>query len=89
MFHTFDICTLLYLKLITKDTYNYISSFFIAAVEGYIHLLSPIKKAANSGNTQFKAVEGVSAYSRVFWIKKISQQNNTAKNEHVFTYKPS
>ena len=38
---------------------------------------------------QFKAVEGVSAYSRVFMIKKISQQNKTATNEHVFTYKPS
>ena len=31
----------------------YISSFFIAAVEGYIHLLSPLKKAANSGNTNY------------------------------------
>ena len=38
---------------ITKVTYSYISSFFIAAVEGYIHLLSPIKKAANSGNTNY------------------------------------
>ena len=38
---------------------------------------------------QFKVVEGVSAYSRVFLIKKISQQNKTATNEHVFTYKPS
>jgi len=38
---------------------------------------------------QFKAVEGVSAYRRVFLIKKISQQNKTATNEHVFTYKPS
>ena len=38
---------------------------------------------------QFKAVEEVSAYSRVFFIKKISQQNKTVTNEHVFTYKPS
>ena len=29
------------------------SSFFIAAVEGYIHLLSPTKKAANSVNTNY------------------------------------
>jgi len=38
-----------------------------------------------------EAVEGVSAYSGVFLIKKISQQNKTATNEHVFTvtYKPS
>ena len=42
----------LYFK-ITKVTYSYISSFFISAVEGYIHLLSPIKKAANSGNTNY------------------------------------
>ena len=34
-------------------TYSYISSFFIAAVGGYIHLLSPIKKVANSGNTNY------------------------------------
>ena len=29
------------------------SSFFIAAVEGYIHLLSSIKKAVNCGNTNY------------------------------------
>ena len=50
--YTFVICTLLYFK-ITKVTYSYISSFFISAVEGYIHLLSLIKKAANSGNTSY------------------------------------
>ena len=33
--------------------HSYISSFFISADEGYIHLLSPIKKAANSGNTNY------------------------------------
>ena len=38
---------------------------------------------------QFEAIEGVSAYSKVFLIKKILQQNKTATNEHVFTYKPS
>ena len=48
--YTFDICTLLYFK-ITKVTYSYISSFFISAV--VIHLLSPIKKAANYGNTNY------------------------------------
>ena len=38
-----------------------------------------------------EAVEGVSAYSQVFLIKKNSQQNKTATNGHVFTvtYKPS
>ena len=51
MFHTFDICTLLYLNY--KRSHSYISSFYIAAVEGYIHLLSLIKKAANSGNTNY------------------------------------
>ena len=50
--YTFDICTLLYFK-IKKVTFSYISSIFISAVEGYIHLLSPIKKAANSGNTNY------------------------------------
>ena len=30
-----------------------ISSFFIAAVEGYIHLPSPIKKASHCGNTNY------------------------------------
>ena len=50
--YTFDICALWYFK-ITKVTYSYISSFFISAVEGYIHLLSPIKKAANSGNNNY------------------------------------
>ena len=42
----------LYFK-ITKVTYSYISSYFNSAVEGYIHLLSPIKKAANYGNTNY------------------------------------
>ena len=48
----FTFALFLYFK-ITKVTYSYISSFFISAVEGYIHLLSPIKKAANSGNTNY------------------------------------
>ena len=54
MFHTFDINFLhSFVLKITKVTCSFISSFFIAAVEGYIHLLSPIKKAANSGNTNY------------------------------------
>ena len=36
-----------------RHLHSYISSFFISATEGYIHLLSPIKKAANSGNTNY------------------------------------
>ena len=49
--YTFDICTLLYSNYNSYLHSSYISSFFIAAVEGYIHLLSLIKTAANSGNT--------------------------------------
>ena len=50
--YTFDICILLYFK-ITKVTYSHISSFLISAVKGYIHLMSPIKKAANSGKINY------------------------------------
>ena len=50
MLHTFDILHSFALKLQKIPIVRYISSFFIAAVEGYIHLLSLIKKAANSGN---------------------------------------
>ena len=37
------------------------------------------KSTLNLG--KFEAAEGVLAYSRVFLIKKISQQNKTATNE--------
>ena len=50
---TFDICTLLYSNYNSYLHSSYISSFFIAAVEGHIHLLSLIKTPANSGNTNY------------------------------------
>ena len=43
----------LFCTYITKGTNSYISSFFIVAVEGYIHLLSLIKIRTNSGNTKY------------------------------------
>ena len=45
------------------------------------------KSSLNLG--KFEAVEGVSAYNRVFLIKEFFQQIKTVTNERVFTYKPN